>query len=95
MGDRSTLRLVPTSSASIPIDWSRVPEKMKKFLLERWGYDQENEVESPQLPATIGDLAKMFDESKFFGYMGPELCTLLLDISEFGLRHQGCNRAST
>ncbi|EDR01393.1 uncharacterized protein LACBIDRAFT_333302 [Laccaria bicolor S238N-H82] len=27
----------------------------------------------------------MFDGYKFFGYMTPELCTLLLDISEFGL----------
>ena len=37
------------------------------------------------LPATIDDLAKMFDDSKFFGYMSSEICTLLLDISEFGL----------
>ncbi|EDR13858.1 uncharacterized protein LACBIDRAFT_321476 [Laccaria bicolor S238N-H82] len=36
-------------------------------------------------PPISRDHAKMFDESKFFGYMTPELCTLLLDISEYGL----------
>ena len=78
MGDPSSLRLVPASSASIPIDWDRVPEASKKFLL-RW---------SPEkgLPATIGDLANTLDESKFFGYFGSSLCTLLMDISEFGLQ---------
>jgi hypothetical protein len=40
------------------------------------------------LPATIGDLAKMFVESKLFGYMRPQLCTFLMDISEFGLNVQ-------
>ncbi|EDR13860.1 uncharacterized protein LACBIDRAFT_321480 [Laccaria bicolor S238N-H82] len=97
MGDPSYLRLVPSSSATIPIDWTKVPEASKKFLLEGWGTDYsgtETDTESDSdserikrrpLPGTISDLAKMFDESKFFGYMTPELCTLLLDISEFGL----------
>ena len=87
MGDPSTLRLVPASSASIPIDWSRVPEATKKILLDGWGYDWENKVQR-SLPETVGDLAKMFDESKFFGYMTPSLCTLLMDISELGLKDQ-------
>jgi hypothetical protein len=79
MGDPSSLRLVPDSSASIPIDWSRIPEASKKFLL---GSQQRS------LPATIGELAKMIDGRRFFGYMGPELCTLLMDISELGLKDQ-------
>jgi hypothetical protein len=87
MGDPSSLRLVPASSASTPIDWTRIPEASKKFLLDGWGYDWEND-EQRSLPATVGDLAKMFDESKFFGYMRPDLCTLLMDISEFGLEVQ-------
>ena len=66
MGDPSSLRLVPDSCASIPIDWTRIPEASKKYLLDHWGYYRE--ADKP-LPATIGELAKMFDESKFFGYM--------------------------
>ena len=42
-------------------------------------------LEEGTLPPTIGDLAKLFDETKFFGYMDEELCTLLMDVSEFGL----------
>jgi len=84
MGDPSCLRLVPASSATVPIDWSKVPEASKKFLLQGWGTDWATEKKRP-LPVTIGELAKMLDESKFFGYMDPERCTLLLDISEFGL----------
>ena len=87
MGDPSFLRLVPASSASIPIDWTHIPEATKKILLDGWGYDWENEVQRP-LPVTIGELAKMFDESKFFGYMSPDLCTILMDISELGLKDQ-------
>ena len=30
----------------------------------------------------------MFDKSKFFGYMRPYLCTILMDISELGLKDQ-------
>ena len=30
----------------------------------------------------------MIDGGRFFGYMGPELCTLLMDISELGLKDQ-------
>jgi hypothetical protein len=85
MGDPSSLRLVPASSASTPIDWTLVPEASKKILLDGWGYDWDNEVKRP-LPATVGDLVKMFDESKFFGYYTPTLLTLLMDISEFGLK---------
>jgi hypothetical protein len=82
MGDPSSLRLVPASSASIPIDWDRVPEASKKFLLRGWRSDQ-------GLPATVGDLANTLDDSKFFGYFGSSLCTLLMDISEFGLVGRG------
>lgn len=87
MGDPSCLRLVPASYVSIPIDWTHIPEETKKILLEGWGYDWENEVQR-SLPATIGELAKMFDESKFFGYMSAKLCTILMDISELGLKDQ-------
>src|SRR5258707_5150622 len=83
MGNFSYLRLVPASSANIPIDWSRVPKASKEEIL-RWAYDWRKEVTRP-LPSTIEDLAKMFDESKFFGYLEPSLCTLIMDISEFGL----------
>ncbi len=81
MGDPSFLRLVPDSSASTPIDWTRIPEASKEFFFNSWGYDWKKG-KKRHLPATVGDLAKMFDETKFFGYMGPELCTLLMDISE-------------
>ena len=84
MGNPSWLRHVPASSATVPIDWSKVPEASKKFLLEGWGTDWETEKKRP-LPATIGEFAKMLDKSKFFGYMEQERCTLVLDISEFGL----------
>ena len=84
VGEPSYLRLVPASSATVPIDWSKVPEASKKFLLKGWGTDWATEKKRP-LPATIGELAKMLDESKFFGYIEPERCTLVLDISEFGL----------
>ena len=82
----SSLRLVPASMANIPIDWTRVPEaSMKK--LAKWGHDWENEVMvTKPLPKTFGDLAKWFDESKFFGYFGPELCTLIMDFSEFAFQ---------
>jgi len=87
MGNPSFLCFVPSSSATTPIDWSKVPEASKKFLLDGWGTDwsDPDTTKKRPLPATIDDLAKMLHESKFFGYMGPELCTLLLDISEFGL----------
>jgi hypothetical protein len=49
-----------------------------------WGTDWDTGEKRP-LPATISDLAKALDESKFFGYMDPPRVTLLLDISEFGL----------
>ena len=87
MGDPSTLRLVPASSASTPIDWTRIPEDSKKFLLEGWGRNRAGKIDRP-LPATIGDLAKMFDERKFFGYMHPKLCTLLMDIG-LGVQESG------
>ena len=93
MGDPSDLRFVPSSCATIPIDWSKVPEASKQYLLECWGtrYPSDSDSESsssiktPTLPATIEDLAKRFHETRFFGYITPEVCALLLDISEFGL----------
>ena len=84
MGNFSYLRFVPASIANIPIDWTRVPEASKEEIL-RWAYDWKNKVNRP-LPTTVADLANYFDKSKFFGYLGPELCTLLMDISEFGLK---------
>ncbi|EDR02030.1 uncharacterized protein LACBIDRAFT_332807 [Laccaria bicolor S238N-H82] len=87
MGDPSDLRFVPSSCATTPIDWTKVPEASKKFLLAGWTYySYESDSEgSGSLPATIGDLAKMLDGSKFFGYMTHSISTLLSDISEFGL----------
>lgn len=99
MGDPSDLRFVPSSCAATPIDWTKVPEASKKYLLDGWGeyWEDDPEADDPDyegdggtlktrpLPATIEDLAKMLDESKIFGYMTAEKCTLLLDISEFGL----------
>ena len=38
------------------------------------------------LPVTIADLAKAFNESKFFGYFDSDLLTTLMEISEFGLK---------
>ena len=113
----SDLRFVPSSCATTPIDWTKVPEASKKFLLENYGtyYDYEGDTEADSdseedteadshsvgdtesnadsdgsmktcpLPATIDDLAKMIHTNKFFGYVTPEVCKLLLDISEFGL----------
>ncbi|KIM76480.1 hypothetical protein PILCRDRAFT_826247 [Piloderma croceum F 1598] len=79
------IRFIPDSSASTPIDWTRVPEASKKVLLAGWGRDWETESDRP-LPATVGDLAKMFSANgRFFGYFRSILCTLLMDISEFGL----------
>jgi hypothetical protein len=84
MGDPSDLRFMPASMANIPIDWSRIPEASKKKMLE-WAFDWDNEVTRP-LPPTIADLAKMLDGKKFFGYFRPSVCTLIMDISEFGLQ---------
>ncbi|KAK2465668.1 hypothetical protein APHAL10511_002212 [Amanita phalloides] len=84
MGDPSNLIFVPASAAATPIDWTRVSEDTKKFLIRKYGYDWEKEEYKP-LPATVGDLAKMFDESKFFGYFSPDILNVLMDISEFGL----------
>ena len=84
MGDPSYLRLVPDSSANVPIDWSKVPEASKKFFTEGW-CDNYPRKKPKKLPETIGEFAKMLDESKFHGYMDLGRCTLLLDISEFGL----------
>jgi len=101
MGDPSDLRFVPSSCATTPIDWTKVPEASKNFLLERYGHYFEEDSDSDSeggtfkihpLPPTIEDLARMFNETKFFGYMTPEHCTLLLDISEFGLAKPRPNR---
>jgi len=85
MGDPSSLRFIPASSSTIPINWTRVPEATKKALLEFYGYDWKNKTTKP-LPETVADLAKMFDDTKFFGYFRPEVLTILMDISEFGLQ---------
>ena len=93
MGDPSDLRFVPSSCATIPIDWSKVPEASKQYLLKCWGTrypsdadsESSSSIKTPTLPATIEDLAKRFHETRFFGYITPEVCVLLLDISEFGL----------
>jgi len=76
MGNFSFLRFV---IANTPIHWTRVPEGLKKSL-GHWKYH------SDPLPTAVADLAKMFDESKFFGYFETNLRTLLMDISEFGLQ---------
>jgi hypothetical protein len=76
----SLLRFTPESSAAVPIDWSKIPEESKHYI---WLLGEDN-----SLPQTIGDLAESFHEKKVFGYLGPELCQLLLDISEFGLKDE-------
>ena len=85
MGDPSSLCFIPASGSTIPIDWTHIPEASKKALTESYGYDRETDDFKP-LPATVGDLAKMFDERKFFGYFESNLLTTLMDISEFGLQ---------
>ncbi|KAF8814375.1 hypothetical protein BYT27DRAFT_7179530 [Phlegmacium glaucopus] len=87
MGDPSYLRFVPKSSAAVPIDWSKIPEESKKYFVKSWSRDWSTDKNRP-LPQTIGGLAEFFDEAKFFGYMSPKLCQLLLDISEFGLKYK-------
>ena len=82
MGDPSSLRYAPSTT---PINWTRVPEATKKTLLRLYGYDWENDTTKP-LPETVADLAKMFDDTKFFGYLEPKILTVLMDISEFGLQ---------
>jgi hypothetical protein len=84
MGDPSSLRFIPASGSTTPINWARVPEASKKALLDSYGYDWENDMTKP-LPETVADLAKMFDETKFFGYFKPDILTALMDISEVGL----------
>ncbi|KAM6499177.1 hypothetical protein JOM56_004685, partial [Amanita muscaria] len=85
MGDPSSLRFVPASQSAIPIDWTRVPEATKKYLIGQYGYDWETRNDKP-LPETIADLAKLFDETKFFGYFEHNLLVALMDVSEFGLQ---------
>ena len=81
----SGLLFIPASASTTPINWTRVPEASKKVLLDRYGYDWENNAVRP-LPATVGDLVKMFDEKAFFGDFRPDVCILMMDISEFGLQ---------
>lgn len=87
MGDPSELRFVPASSSTTPIDWTQVPEDSKALLLKGWGYDWDKGARRDALPATVGELAAWFDECKFFGYMKPAWCKLLMDI-KFGLAAQ-------
>jgi hypothetical protein len=37
MGDPSDIRFVPSSCATTPIDWTKVPEASKQLLLKGWG----------------------------------------------------------
>jgi hypothetical protein len=85
MGNLSDLHFVPASGSTTPIDWTHVPEASKKALTECYGYNWETDDFKP-LPTTVADLAKMFDKSKFFGYLDSNLLTNLMDISEFGLQ---------
>lgn len=85
MGDPSSLRFIPASGSTTPINWARVPEASKKALTQSYGYDWERDVFKP-LPETVADLAKMFDEKKFFGYFQSNILIALMDISEFGLQ---------
>jgi hypothetical protein len=48
--------------------------------MDSYGYDWERDVAKP-LPETVADLAKMFDETKFFGYFEPDILTALMDIN--------------
>jgi len=85
MGNPSFLRFVPAQSATVPIDWTKIPDASKEYFLDT-GYCVNQETYKPKpLPETIGHLAEMFDECKFFSYMKPKLIELLLDIGEFGL----------
>jgi hypothetical protein len=85
MGNPSSLRFIPASGSTTPINWARVPEASKKALTQTYGYDWERDVLKP-LPETVADVAKMFDETKFFGYFESDILTALMDISEFGLQ---------
>jgi hypothetical protein len=87
----SLLRFVPKSSADVPIDWNKVPEKSKQYFRDFWVdtrriTDEDAASEERSLPQTIGGLTEYFHKKKFFSYMKPELCQLLLDIGEFGLK---------
>ncbi|KIM38252.1 hypothetical protein M413DRAFT_420814 [Hebeloma cylindrosporum] len=84
MGDPSYLRLVPAASDAVPIDWGKIPKASTKFFLDGWCTSPWTGKKRP-LPETIGDFARMVNESKFFGHLEQQRCTLLLDISEFGL----------
>ncbi|KAK2465461.1 hypothetical protein APHAL10511_002533 [Amanita phalloides] len=84
MGNPSYLLFVPASVVAIPIDWTRVPEE-SKGVMNQYGYNWTKRKYKP-LPATVGRLAKMFHETKFFGYLGPDIMTALMDISKFGLQ---------
>ena len=85
MGDPSFLRFVPTSSATLPIDWTKMPNASKEYFLHTFCYDWHTHKHRP-FPATFGDLTKFINESKFFGYMVSELVNFLLDIDELGLK---------
>jgi len=75
--------LCHVSGGAAPIAWSRIPQASKNEA-KRFHKRDASPAEQT-LPPTVGALAEMLDESTFFGYMTEELCTLLMDISEFGL----------
>lgn len=84
----SFLCFIPESSAAMPIDWNEIPENSRNFMFAQLRSILSEDMEECSLPRTIDGLAKSFHESKFFGYMNPELCQLLLDISEVGLKKE-------
>jgi len=75
--------LCHVSGGAAPIAWSRIPQASKNEA-KRFHKRDASPAEQT-LPPTVGALAEMLDESTFFGYMTEELCTLHMDISEFGL----------
>ena len=76
---RVFFRFVPTSSATLPIDWTKIPDASKEYFLHYFCHDWLAGIQKP-FPATLGDLAKVFDECKFFGYMGSDFINLLLGL---------------
>ena len=91
MGILSYLLFIPKSSEAVPIDWSKVPEKSKKYFLDFWAHRPDEVVDEDTAsedvpPQTFGDLVKCFHETKFISYFGSVLLQLLIDIGKFGLK---------
>lgn len=87
MGNPSYLRFIPPSVSNTPINWTNVPEASKKAFTQNTGYAYDWEKDAPKpLPKTIAALAKILHETKFIGYYSSDILTILMDISEFGLK---------